>query len=64
MEEILTAEQVANMLQVHVRTVYRLARQGGIPGRKLGGGWRFSKGLILQLLASQAKNLNSAEQRI
>ncbi len=51
MEEIITAEQVASMLQVHVRTVYRLARRGAIPGRKLGGGWRFSKGVILQLLS-------------
>ena len=53
MEEIITAEQVASMLQVHVRTVYRLARRGAIPGKKLGGGWRFSKGVILQLLARE-----------
>ena len=51
MEEIITAEQVASMLQVHVRTVYRLARRGALPGRKLGGGWRFSKEVILQMLA-------------
>ncbi len=52
MEDIITAEQVASMLQVHVRTVYRLARRGVIPGKKLGGGWRFSRRQILQLLAS------------
>lgn len=56
MEEIITAEQVASMLQVHVRTVYRLARRGAIPGRKLGGGWRFSKGVILQLLTREKQN--------
>jgi len=55
-EEIITAEQVASMLQVHVRTVYRLARRGAIPGRKLGGGWRFSKGVILQLLAHDERD--------
>ena len=56
MEEIITAEQVASMLQVHVRTVYRLARRGAIPGKKLGGGWRYSKGVILQLLAREDQN--------
>jgi excisionase family DNA binding protein len=56
MDEIITAEQVASMLQVHVRTVYRLARRGAIPGKKLGGGWRFSKGVILQLLAREEQN--------
>ncbi len=59
MEEIITAEQVASMLQVHVRTVYRLARRGAIPGRKLGGGWRFSKGVILQLLARDERDVKS-----
>ena len=53
MEELLTASQVADLLQVHLRTVYKLVRQGSIPGRKFGGGWRFSKGEILRMLAAE-----------
>jgi plasmid maintenance system antidote protein VapI len=33
MEEILTASQVAQLLQVHPRTVYKLVKQGSIPGK-------------------------------
>lgn len=55
MEELLTASQVADLLQVHLRTVYKLVRQGAIPGRKFGGGWRFSKGEILRMLASETQ---------
>lgn len=51
MEEILTAPQVAALLKVHLRTVYKLARKGTIPGRKFGGGWRFSKDGILKMVA-------------
>ncbi|MGH7769903.1 MAG: helix-turn-helix domain-containing protein [Candidatus Binatia bacterium] len=52
MEQILTASQVAELLQVHLRTVYKLARRGLIPGRKFGGGWRFSKEEILKMISS------------
>lgn len=51
MEEILTASQVAALLQVHVRTVYKLARTGSIPGTKFGGGWRFSKAQIFKMIS-------------
>ena len=51
MEEILTASQVADLLKIHLRTVYRLVRQGLIPGKKLGGGWRFSRSEILKMVA-------------
>ena len=51
MEEILTASQVAALLQVHLRTVYNLARRGQIPAIKFGGGWRFSKNAILKMVA-------------
>ncbi|MGH7829020.1 MAG: helix-turn-helix domain-containing protein [Candidatus Binatia bacterium] len=62
MEEILTAEQVAELLQIHVRTVYKLVRKGLIPGRKFGGGWRFSKTAILQLVAvHEGKNSQSRD---
>lgn len=46
-DEILTASQVASLLQIHPRTVYKLVKQGSLPGRKFGGGWRFSKSEIL-----------------
>lgn len=52
MEQILTASQVAELLQVHLRTVYKLARKGLIPGRKFGGGWRFSKEEIMKMISS------------
>jgi len=51
-EQILTASQVAELLQVHLRTVYKLARRGLIPGRKFGGGWRFSKEEILKMISN------------
>jgi excisionase family DNA binding protein len=52
MDDILTAEQVAELLQIHVRTVYKLVRKGLLPGRKFGGGWRFSKNEILKMVAA------------
>ena len=62
MEEILTASQVAHLLQVHPRTVYKLVKQGSIPGRKFGGGWRFSKGEIMQMISPQGPD-RSAQTR-
>jgi excisionase family DNA binding protein len=51
MNEILNASQVASLLQVHPRTVYKLVKQGSIPGRKFGGGWRFSKSEIMLMIS-------------
>lgn len=53
MENILTASDVADLLKVHLKTVYRLARKGSLPGKKFGGGWRFSKDEILSLIANK-----------
>jgi excisionase family DNA binding protein len=41
--EILTPREAADYLCVHVRTIYRLVKNGDIPGRKVGGSWRFKK---------------------
>ena len=54
-EEILTANQVAELLQIHPRTVYKLVKQGSLPGRKFGGGWRFSKAEILAMVHPRAE---------
>ena len=60
MEKMLTATEVAELLQVHLKTVYRLARNGLIPGKKLGGGWRFNKDEIVKMV-SKEEHRESAE---
>jgi excisionase family DNA binding protein len=41
--EFLTAEQVAEKLQLHPRTVRRLLASGELPGKRIGGReWRVS----------------------
>lgn len=45
-DEVLTVPQAAALLQVGTNIVYRLANDGEIPARKVGGVWRFSRLLI------------------
>jgi excisionase family DNA binding protein len=49
--EVLTAEQLAELLQLETSTVRALAARGEIPGRKLGREWRFSRRAVLDWLA-------------
>ena len=51
MKEVMTPREAAEYLSVHVRTIYRLAKNGVIPGRKVGGGWRFKKETMDQWLS-------------
>jgi excisionase family DNA binding protein len=43
MPDVLTAPEAAEYLRTSVDAVKRLARQGRIPGAKIGRGWRFRK---------------------
>jgi excisionase family DNA binding protein len=43
MEDVLTPREAAEYLKVHVRTIYRLVKNSEIPGRKVGGSWRFKR---------------------
>jgi excisionase family DNA binding protein len=40
-EEVLTADEAALLLRVSTKTILALARQGTIPGEKVGRAWRF-----------------------
>lgn len=42
-EEVMTVKEVAEYLRLAESTVYRLVKIGSLPGRKLGGNWRFSR---------------------
>jgi excisionase family DNA binding protein len=52
MGEIITPLEVAALLRIHVRTVYKLAEEGVIPGNRIGRSWRFSKKDILALVSN------------
>jgi len=50
-KEVLTPREAADYLNIHVRTIYRLAKRGDIPGRKIGGSWRFKKDVLDEWLS-------------
>jgi excisionase family DNA binding protein len=47
-DEILTVGQVSKLLKLHQRTIYKLVRNGTIPGRRVGKSWRFLKSEIVK----------------
>jgi excisionase family DNA binding protein len=48
----MTGSEVARHLQLDVRTLYKLVREGQIPALKIGTGYRFSKDAIEKLIIS------------
>lgn len=53
--EILTVNQVAELLHLHPMTVYRLAKEGKLPGFKVGGRWRFRKDSMEDWMVDRAQ---------
>jgi len=47
---ILTADEVAEYLKLSKITVYKLAKQGSIPGFRVGGSWRFNRSFIEKMM--------------
>jgi excisionase family DNA binding protein len=50
--EVMTAAEVAELLQLPVSTVYYLARRGELPARRLGRTWRFLRPRLEELLGA------------
>ncbi len=49
----LTVKDVAELLNVDQKTIYRLAQKGGIPGFKVLGSWRFQRDDIVNWISYQ-----------
>lgn len=45
----MTPADVAELLQVHLKTVYKLAGEGQLPGHRIGRSWRFSRAEVLKI---------------
>ena len=51
--KVYTIEEVASLLRIHQETARDLARQGRLPGSKIGKRWRFTEEDIKQFLEQQ-----------
>ena len=54
-QEILTVEEIAELLHLHTMTVYRLAKEGKLPGFKVGGRWRFQRDAMEAWMVDRAQ---------
>ena len=53
--EVMTAAQAAEFLQIEEEDLIELAAAGKLPGRRLGGGWRFSRAALVAWLSTPEK---------
>lgn len=42
-EGVMTIQEVSAYLRLGQSTIYKLVKEGELPGRKVGGQWRFSR---------------------
>lgn len=61
MNDLLTTRQLQDLLHVDRITVYRMLKDGRLPGFKVGGQWRFSRQEIEKWLQEQRANLEVTE---
>ncbi len=54
-DDFLTLKEVAELLKLSEKTIYRLAQRADLPGFKVGGSWRFRREDINRWAAQQIK---------
>lgn len=63
-KEILTAQEVADYLNIHPLTVHKYAREGKIPAFKIGTDWRFHKKYIEEWIQEKLDyNISGKDRR-
>jgi excisionase family DNA binding protein len=62
-DQIFTIKELSEHLRVHPTTIYRLLRQGRLPGFRVGSNWRFSREAIEQWERDQAGRAGSPPRR-
>ena len=61
-ENILTIREVADLLKINEKTVYKLAADAKIPGFKVGGSWRFDRATITKWIERGSGAANDGQQ--
>ena len=63
MKEIMTPKEVASYLKMSVLTVYKHAKQGTLPGFRIGNSWRFDKKKIDAALLGE-ENISEIKESV
>lgn len=58
--EVLTTEEAAELLRVSTKTILALARDGSLPGEKVGRAWRFLRADLLNYLHGDRSRTQAA----
>jgi len=53
--QVLTVREVSDLLQIHQSTVYKMIREGRIPGFQIGGIWRLRRDWLVRWMAEQGQ---------
>jgi excisionase family DNA binding protein len=53
--QILNVSELSEYLRIHKTTIYRMLREGRLPGFRIGSDWRFSVEAIDQWLSDQSQ---------
>ena len=61
--DILTMKEICDLLQVDQSTVYKLVRQGSIPGFRVGSDWRFRRDVIERWMVEQSMAIQQARPK-
>lgn len=54
--QILNVSELSKYLRIHKTTIYRMLREGRLPGFRIGSDWRFSVEAIEQWQRDQMQN--------
>ena len=64
---MLTVRDLAELLRVDEKTIYRMAQRGELPGFKVSGSWRFEEGDIRAWIESRksagARSMSSGDSK-
>jgi len=56
--QFLTAEEVGRILRLSDGTIYKLAKEGEIPGFKIGDSWRFDLEEVMKIMRKKIASQN------
>ena len=57
-EPLMTSEEAATLLQIHPKTLQRMARQGKVPAKRIGDLWRFRASELDQWLQGEVFSIS------